>query len=141
MNSKKTDPRKQFSMVLADYLSRLRQNRKLSLAYVASQTDMTSQAIGLYEKGKRIPSVDAVSKLARFYGVKTQDVLKVRENTILDTVKILGDDAPPAIKNEYVMLSLSSSQMAINGEPVTAEELEKATEFIKALRLKQNKTL
>ncbi|MGE7092585.1 helix-turn-helix domain-containing protein [Lysinibacillus sp. NPDC048646] len=140
MNPKKVDIRKQFSTILADYLLQLRQNRKLSLADVASQTAMTPQAIGLYEKGKRIPSVNAMAKLAFFYNVDEEDALKVREDAIIDTTKILGDDTPSAIKNEYVVLSLREPQITIDGEPLTAEELEKATEFIKAMRIKQNKT-
>jgi len=138
MNAKNSSTRKQFSTILADYLSNLRHNKKLSLADVASQTDMTPQVIGLYEKGKRIPSVDAMSKLAKFYNVDNESALKVREDAIIDTTQILGEDTPPAIKNEYAMLSLRNQQITIDGKPLTSEELEKATEFIKALRQKQN---
>lgn len=141
MNAKNSSTRKQFSTILADYLSNLRHNKKLSLADVASQTDMTPQVIGLYEKGKRIPSVDAVTKLALFYNVDLENAIKVREDAILDTTQILGDDTPTAIKNEYVNISLRNQQITIDGKPLTPEELEKATEFIKALRQKQNKIL
>lgn len=140
MNPKKTDNRKQFSTILADYLYQLRHNQKLALADVAAEIDMTPQVIGLYEKGKRIPSVDAMSKLALFYKVDKESALKVRENAIIDTTQLLGENTPQAIKNEYVNLSLRNQQITIDGEPLTAEELEKATEFIKALRQKQNKT-
>ncbi|WP_312506891.1 helix-turn-helix transcriptional regulator [Lysinibacillus sp.] len=139
MNSKKPDIRKQFSTILADYLYQLRHNQKLALADVAAETDMSPQVIGLYEKGKRIPSVDAMSKLAKFYNVDKENALQVREDAIIETTQMLGEDTPPAIKNEYVMLSLRNQQITIDGKPLTSEELEKATEFIKALRQKQNK--
>lgn len=138
MNVKKPDNRKQFSTILADYLYQLRHNQKLALADVAAEIDMTPQVIGLYEKGKRIPSVDAMTKLALFYNVDEETALKVREDAIIDTTQMLGDDTPQAIKNEYVNLSLRNQQITVDGEPLTAEELEKATEFIKALRRKQN---
>lgn len=138
MTAKKADHRKQFSTILADFLLQLRQNRKLSLAEVASETNMTSQAISLYERGKRLPSVKAMSKLASFYDVDEQDALKIREDAIIDTTRILGEDTPNAIKNEYVTLTFREPQFTIDGEPLTAEELEKATDYIKALRLKQN---
>lgn len=138
MNSKKPDNRKQFSTILADYLYQLRHNQKLTLAEVAAEINMTPQVIGLYEKGKRIPSVDAMTKLALFYNVDEETALKVREDAIIDTTQMLGEDTPQAIKNEYVNLSLRNQQITVDGEPLTAEELEKATEFIKALRQKQN---
>ncbi len=141
MNAKKSDIRKQFSTILADYLFDLRHTKKLPLADVAAQTDMTPQVIGLYEKGKRIPSVDAVIKLALFYNVNQDEILKVRENAIVDTTQKLGEETPTAIKNEFVILSLKNQSITIDGEPLTSEELEKATEFIKALRQKQNKSL
>lgn len=140
MTDKKTEHRKQFSTILADYLLLLRQNRKLSLADIASQTKMSSQAISLYERGKRFPSVEAMSRLASFYNVDEQAALKIRENAIIDTTRILGDDTPIAIKNEYVALTFKDPQITIDGEPLTADELVKATEYIKALRIKQNNT-
>src|SRR5690606_14170719 len=65
-----------------------------------------SQAyIGLIEKGMRLPSVEVLKSYAEvFTSVSIDELLNLREQTIFETVDLLGDETPPAIKNERNML-------------------------------------
>lgn len=106
MENRKNSTRKQLSTILAEELKRLRKSRGWTLTQLAIQADefVTPQALGLYEKGMRMPSIEVVSKLAEVYNIDKDDLIECRANAILETCTLLGDDAPPAIRNERNML-------------------------------------
>lgn len=50
-------------------LKELRLDKKLSQEELAKQVGLTHTAIGLWELNKRVPNLDAVIKLAKFFKV------------------------------------------------------------------------
>ncbi len=58
----------------AERLKDLRLERKLSQGGLAKATGFSQVAICLWEKGERVPSIDAIVVLVKFFGV-TSDFL------------------------------------------------------------------
>lgn len=56
-------------------MAALRRSRGLSQAQMAAALGISPSAIGMYEQGRREPSLDTVVALSRFYGVSTDFLL------------------------------------------------------------------
>ena len=72
-------------------LKRIRESFPLSRKELAQAIDATQQSIGLYENGKRAPSLDVLRKLASTLNVTTDELLghdlnKYRENIRYATI-------------------------------------------------------
>lgn len=148
--------RKTMSPILGTHLKQLRTTKGLKLAEVSNRSGLTPQIISLYERALRIPSTEAVSKLAKVYDVEVRDLIQIRELTVVDTVEILGDDAPPSLKNErnmivharsssgsiirdeqvdYVLKESDTPQWIVDGTPLSEEELKDAQDYIRSIRI------
>lgn len=150
----KMEKRKVMSPILGAHLKQLRLSKKLKLAEVSNRSGLTPQIISLYERALRIPSVEALSKLAKVYGEENEKLIDLRELTVVDTVRILGDDAPPSMKNErnmivharnssivreeendYVLKDSVAPQWEVDGTPLSEEELKDAQDYIRSIRI------
>jgi transcriptional regulator with XRE-family HTH domain len=149
------EKRKTMSPILGTYLKQLRSSKDLKLAEVSERADLSPQVISLYERALRIPSVEALSKLARVYGVEDKELIQIREHAVLDTVNLLGDDAPPSMQNERNMIAHArnsspsdqqenieydldnsdSHQWVVDGTPLSEEELKDAQDYIRSIRI------
>lgn len=56
-------------------LRELRLSKGLSRAEVSEQTGLSVSLIGYYETFKRNPNVENALNLAKFYGVKVEDII------------------------------------------------------------------
>ncbi|MEB2279710.1 helix-turn-helix transcriptional regulator [Lysinibacillus xylanilyticus] len=149
------EKRKTMSTILGTRLKQLRSSKDLKLAEVSNRAGLTPQVISLYERALRIPSVEALSKLARVYEVEDKELIQIRELTVVDTVNLLGDDAPPSMKNERNMILHArnsspsdqqenneynlddsvSQQWVVDGTPLSDEELKDAQDYIRSIRI------
>ena len=78
-------------MEFRDILKRLRSERGISQAELASKLSLSPALIGLYEVGKRKPSYEVIEALSDFFGVSTDFLLgraneKKTENSAIATV-------------------------------------------------------
>lgn len=107
--------RKQLSLILANKLKELRNSRGWTLQQLSIEMDefVTPQSLGLYERGMRMPSVEVVSKLASVFKIDENELTECRAHAILETCMLLGEDTPPAIRNERNMLVHGRQQLNI----------------------------
>jgi transcriptional regulator with XRE-family HTH domain len=62
--------------VVAENLSNLRKNKKLTQQELADQIGYSDKSISKWELGKAIPTVDILKKFAEFYGVSVDSLLQ-----------------------------------------------------------------
>lgn len=122
------EKRKQISPTIGLFLKKLRDSYNYKQAVVAEAVGVSQAYIGLIEKGMRLPSVEVLRSYAEvFTSVSIDELLNLREMTIFETVDLLGDETPPAIKNERNMLVHSikksdSSYVAEDASPLYSVE-------------------
>ncbi len=68
---------------LAEKLKNLRKSKKITRAELSQAIGMSSSVIAHYELGDRMPSFNALIKLAYFYGVTTDYLLRINDRKIL----------------------------------------------------------
>jgi transcriptional regulator with XRE-family HTH domain len=72
-------------------LAALRKAAGMSQAYVAKELKISASAIGMYEQGRRSPSIELLAKMAELYGVSidfliTGKAQSAQENQLLNDV-------------------------------------------------------
>ena len=70
--------------MLGPRIASLRQTYGLSQAELAKRLHISTSAIGMYEQGRREPSVDTLIALAREFGVSLDYLLSGRPDTVRD---------------------------------------------------------
>ena len=70
--------------MLGTRIASLRQGRGLSQAELARRLNISTSAVGMYEQGRREPSVDTLIALAREFGVSLDYLLSGRPDTVRD---------------------------------------------------------
>ena len=70
--------------MLGTRIASLRQTCGLSQAELARRLHISTSAIGMYEQGRREPSVDTLIALSREFGVSLDYLLSGRPDTIRD---------------------------------------------------------
>ena len=70
--------------MLGTRIASLRQTYGLSQAELARRLHISASAIGMYEQGRREPSVDTLIALSREFGVSLDYLLSGRPDTIRD---------------------------------------------------------
>ena len=70
--------------MLGTRIASLRQSLGLSQAELAKRLHISTSAIGMYEQGRREPSVDTLIALAQIFGVTLDYLLSGRPDTIRD---------------------------------------------------------
>ncbi|MBK2403520.1 XRE family transcriptional regulator [Erysipelothrix sp. strain 2 (EsS2-7-Brazil)] len=63
-------------MKLNDNLKRLREKRSLTQDTVAKALNVSRQAVSNWEQGKRYPDANMLLQIAKYYGVRVDDLLK-----------------------------------------------------------------
>lgn len=64
-----------FSKTFADRLSVLRKIKKLSQEDVAQALGIARQSLSLYENGERVPNIETLAEMARFFNVSADYLL------------------------------------------------------------------
>ena len=99
-----SEKRKTISPIIGNYLKNLRIAKNLRQNELGEELGITGAYIGFVENAKRLPSVEVVKSYANYFGEPLETLLSLREMTIFETVDLLGDQTPPAIKNERNMI-------------------------------------
>ncbi|KOS61490.1 helix-turn-helix transcriptional regulator [Lysinibacillus agricola] len=149
-NNKNVDSREFYylSPIIGRSIKVFRKSNKLTMEEVSNRTGYSAQAISLCERAKRMPSSDLLLKLAAVYQVSEEELFRLREETIIDTVQTYGEKSPVSIRNEFDTImntkysknthpSNRSQNDRISlgdGEYATDEELILAKAFIITLR-------
>ncbi len=108
-------------------LKELRDTRNLTQAELGDALNISPSTIGMYEQGRREPSLDVLQKLADYFHVTTDE--------------LLGRDAPKPIMEEMTRLLLAppdgvanpTKEMLDDYSSLSAEGKEKARSYIKYL--------
>jgi transcriptional regulator with XRE-family HTH domain len=109
-------------------LKTLRQERELSQAEVASKFNVTKGAVGLWESGKRSPSISVLQQMANFYGVTLEYLTGSADNRIYtadesgENINLSADEIE--LLRLYDMLERVGKEIVIN---VIKEMIEKMT--------------
>lgn len=70
--------------MLGTRIATLRQGMGLSQAELAKRLHISSSAVGMYEQGRREPSVDTLIAMSREFGVTLDYLLSGRPDTVQD---------------------------------------------------------
>ena len=70
--------------MLGTRIAALRQNSGLSQAELARRLHISTSTVGMYEQGRREPSVDTLIALAQEFGVSLDYLLSGRPDTVRD---------------------------------------------------------
>lgn len=109
---------------LGSFLAATRQHRNLTLRAVQSETGVSNAYLSQLETGKiRSPSPVILRKLSELYGVPYASILE-----------LAGYPVP-----ESENLDVSLTDLAARLGPVTSEEADELADYLKYLRLKQNR--
>lgn len=74
--------------MLGTRIASLRQGRGLSQAELASRLHISSSAVGMYEQGRREPSVDTLVAMSQIFGVSLDYLLSGQPDTIRDVTAL-----------------------------------------------------
>lgn len=70
-------------MKIGEELRKLRRYRGLTLSQVSEQTNLSVSFLSDVERGKTNPSLDTLQKLAEFYQVAVNDIVKGAESDVV----------------------------------------------------------
>lgn len=134
--------RNKIAPYLAEVLRTERKRLKKTQAETAKALGVSQQSVGFYEKAINTPSEKTLAKYAEIFGLELEYLLTLKAASTTHDSDIIFKD-----KNNNMMLAEVKSNYApntiseIDGEPLTDAEIEKAKEFIRALRImRKNKT-
>jgi transcriptional regulator with XRE-family HTH domain len=93
--------------MLGTRIASLRQSCGLSQAELAQRLHISTSTVGMYEQGRREPSVETLIALSRIFGVSLDYLLSGRPDTIRDVAALHrlateGDASTKLTKEEMV---------------------------------------
>ena len=91
--------------MLGTRIASLRQSRGLSQADLAKRLHISTSAIGMYEQGRREPSVDTLIALSQEFGVSLDYLLSGRPDTVRDVSalhQMVTEKGNPSSKEQMV---------------------------------------
>ena len=74
--------------MLGTRIASLRQTHGLSQAQLAQKLHISTSTVGMYEQGRREPSVDTLISLSQLFGVSLDYLLSGRPDTIRDVAAL-----------------------------------------------------
>ena len=74
--------------MLGTRIASLRKGRGISKAELAQRLNISTSAIGMYEQGRREPSVDTLVALAKEFGVSLDYLLSGKPDTVRDVTAL-----------------------------------------------------
>lgn len=139
---------------LGSFLKTMRLKIDLTQAQLAEKLGVSQQTINSWENNKKFPSVKLIPEYAKILGVEEDLFFKIRNDAVIakdssdsqdirhypeDVSKsqpdmvVLKDNKPQGV------IEFKNTLSSIDGEPLTNDELEKAAEYIRALRIMKAK--
>ncbi|MGE7092584.1 helix-turn-helix transcriptional regulator [Lysinibacillus sp. NPDC048646] len=137
---------------LGSFLKTMRNKIDLTQAQLAEKLGVSQQTINSWENNKKFPSVKLIPEYAKILGVDEDLFFKIRNDAVISKESpdvqsahhypeelkdyqpdmiYYKDDMPISIESKNILSS-------IDGEPLSVEEIEKAAEYIRALRIMKN---
>lgn len=134
---------------LGSFLKTKRTKIDLTQAQLAEKLGVSQQTINSWENNKKFPSVKLIPEYAKILGVDEDVFFKIRNDAVIakESPYIESVHHYPEEKRGYrpditsyndgniIGIEVKNSLSSIDGEPLTVEELDKATEYIRALRI------
>ncbi|MGE7129203.1 helix-turn-helix transcriptional regulator [Lysinibacillus xylanilyticus] len=133
---------------LGSFLKTMRTKIDLTQAQLAEKLGVSQQTINSWENNKKFPSVKLIPDYAKILGVDENVFFKIRNDAVIakdssdsqvthhypeqPDIVVYKDDKPHGV------IEVKNALSAIDGKPITAEELEQATDYIRALRIMKN---
>ncbi len=74
--------------MLGTRIASLRQSRGMSQAELAKQLHISASAVGMYEQGRREPSVDTLIALSKTFGVTLDYLLSGQPDSVQDVAAL-----------------------------------------------------
>ena len=99
--------------MLGTRIAKLRQSAGMSQAELAKSINVSVSAIGMYEQGRREPSVDTLIALSREFGVSLDYLLSGRPDTVRDVSAL----------HQLVEHSVSNGQNSVSKEEMVCHLL------------------
>ena len=92
--------------MIGSKIRELRCSRNLTQEQLAQNLNITAQSISKWENGIGMPDISQVVPIAHFFGVSTDYLFGIEENTITDEIKKIIDNATAqdSYYKEYIML-------------------------------------
>lgn len=86
--------------MLGTRIASLRQSRGLSQAELAQKLHISTSTVGMYEQGRREPSVETLIAISQTFGVSLDYLLSGRPDTVRDVAALhrLATDGSAATK-------------------------------------------
>jgi transcriptional regulator with XRE-family HTH domain len=97
--------------MLGTRIASLRQSHGFSQAQLARKLHISTSAVGMYEQGRREPSVETLVELSQLFGVSLDYLLSGRPDTLRDVVALHrlaqeGCNAPQELSKEEMVCHL-----------------------------------
>ena len=96
--------------MLGTRIASLRQNNGLSQAQLAQKLHISTSTVGMYEQGRREPSVDTLISLSQLFGVSLDYLLSGRPDTIRDVAALhrlaTDEESPGKLTKEEMVCHL-----------------------------------
>lgn len=92
-------------MDFPENLKHLRESRNISQKYLADKIGVSQASIGYWEKGQRIPSMDACVKLADYFEVSILELLGIENDAIPGKIR-MHQQAYTLEDDEFHLLTL-----------------------------------
>lgn len=94
-------------MTLAEKLTALRAEHKLSQGDLAERLDVSRQSVSKWETGQSVPELDKIVKLADLFNITVDELVRDSEAPSLDTIPVVE----PKVKVVYVERRLAPTQV------------------------------
>ncbi|AEY65378.1 helix-turn-helix transcriptional regulator [Clostridium sp. BNL1100] len=145
--------------MFSENLRKLREFKKMDRTQLAKELDISAQAVGQFELGKRDPSLDTLKKISSFFGVTIDTLIsdddeKVNITKIKDLIKKLNytikefaqDICEPVNEIEKIVVyDTEPSPQILNsiclkyGLPMSFFEERKDSEYVNFCKNQENK--
>lgn len=103
------EKRKDFDKTLGNSLKELREKSDYNQSDIAEKLNVTQANVSLYEKGTRLPSMNVLYKYSTLFNCDFNKLIESRIETIKKTAKLLREDTPLHIQDEYTLISYYES--------------------------------
>lgn len=129
------------------FLKSMRLKKSYTQSEIGKRLNVTQQTIFSWENNKKFPSVKLIPMYAKVLGVDEDEMFRLRNNAVLvkDGIK-LGENIEEVSSNEInnlkSILTMTDitvddimSLLQLDGKIISIKELEKLTEYLRALRI------
>jgi transcriptional regulator with XRE-family HTH domain len=104
--------------MLSERMTELRKSRRLKLREISTAIGVSQSAVSMYESGERRPDYDTLMKIANYYGVTVDYLLRDENN-------LAGEDKLKFVTEAYARVMLRAKD-----SDITPHDLDMALDFL-----------